>query len=529
MSSHGKKQGSPVFKDLLASVVVFLVALPLCMGIAIASGVPPALGLITGMIGGVVVGSLAGAPLQVSGPAAGLTVLVFEIVRVHGIAMLGPIVLAAGLLQLVAGYFRLGQWFRSVNPSVIEGMLGGIGALILVSQFHVMLDSSPRGSGISNLVAIPQALYSLVLGSGTGARLQAGFIGLLTIAVMIAWNSLKKTPLKVVPAPLVAVVVGTCAVQMMKLPIKTVSLPDSLWGAVSFPTIEALSNLWNPTVLVSIFSIALIASAETLLCASALTKLRADAKSNYDKELVAQGVGNMLCGILGAIPMTGVIVRSTANIQAGGQTRLSAILHGVWLLALVLLAPGLLKLVPMASLAAVLVFTGYKLLNPYGVVRLAQYGRSAVVIYFITLVGIVLTDLLTGVLLGVGASLLMLVHSMSGLRISKEDKGASVTLHLRGSATVFSLPSLANALESIPAEKPIRLNLHKLFYLDHACMDLIETIRTQRKDTAGELLVDAAQLKLKYLRSLSGRPAPASQAMLQEELQPQVQGVLLVR
>jgi len=162
LSTPVKMSGKKIIlRDLLASIVVFLVALPLCMGIAVASGVPPALGLITGIIGGLVVGVFAGAPLAVSGPAAGLTVLVFEIVRTHGIAMLGPIVLAAGLIQLVAGYLRLGQWFRAVSPSVIHGMLGGIGALILVSQFHVMLDAAPKGSGLSNLIAIPGAIFSL--------------------------------------------------------------------------------------------------------------------------------------------------------------------------------------------------------------------------------------------------------------------------------------------------------------------------------------------------------------------------------
>jgi len=505
MLTESENPGKKTFlKDLLASVVVFLVALPLCMGIAVASGVPPALGLITGIIGGLVVGLFAGAPLAVSGPAAGLTVLVFEIIRTHGIGMLGPIVLVAGLIQLLAGYLRLGQWFRAVSPSVIHGMLGGIGALILVSQFHVMLDAAPKGSGLANLLAIPGAIWSLVSVEIDHPGIQAGLVGLITIALMAGWSLVQKTPLRVVPAPLVAVVCATLFVHLTGSNIQRVALPESLVSALSFPNWESLSNLFNPKVLASIFSLALIASAETLLCASALTKLRADAKSDYDKELVAQGIGNSLCGLLGALPMTGVIVRSTANIQGGAQTRWSAVFHGVWLLVFVALAPQLLRLIPMASLAAILVFTGYKLLNPYGLKRLARYGQSAVVLYLITLVGIVTIDLLTGVLLGVAASLLRLVHTISGLRIVREETERGLTLQLKGNATVFSLPRLARTLESLPLDKPVTLNVHKLYYLDHACMDLIETIRVQRTGTPGELHLDAEQLRFKYLRSQQG-------------------------
>ena len=500
------------FREILASVVVFLVALPLCLGIAVASGVPPALGLITGIIGGLIVGPIAGAPLQVSGPAAGLTVLVFEIVNSHGLPMLGPMVLAAGLLQVLAGYFRLGQWFRAVSPSVIHGMLSGIGALILVSQFHVMLDSPTHGDGLSNLFAIPGTIFSIAKGEGSGAHLHAGLIGLLTIGVMIAWGFLNRTPLRMLPAPLVAVTAASLVDYFGNFPIHSVEIPDSLWSAVSFPSFSALRDLWTPAIVTSVFSLALIASAETLLCASAMTKLKPSAQSDYDRELLAQGLGNALCGVLGAIPMTGVIVRSTANIEAGAETRLSAIFHGVWLFALVVLAPELLRHVPMASLAAVLVFTGYKLLNPFGITRLARYGKNAVVIYLITLVGVVATNLLAGVLLGVGASLLNLVQTMSGLRIAKSETKEGISVQLKGTATVFTLPRLASALESLPPGVPVRINLSRLFYLDHACMDLIETIRIQRKGTSGELWVDTKEMKFKYLRSQrGGRLTPKKQ------------------
>ncbi|MFW6197990.1 MAG: SulP family inorganic anion transporter, partial [Myxococcota bacterium] len=223
-------------KDLLASVVVFLVALPLCMGIAIASGVPPALGLITGMVGGLVVGWIAGAPLQVSGSAAGLTVLVWQLVDTYGLALLGVAVLAAGLLQMAAGALHLGRWFRAVSPAVIHGMLAGIGVLIFASQFHVMLDASPRGNGLENLLSIPEAIVqTLVAGGGSGHQL-AALVGMTTIVALLAWNRFRPARLASIPGALVAVVAGTLLVQLAGMSLQMVKVPASLAGSLNMPT-----------------------------------------------------------------------------------------------------------------------------------------------------------------------------------------------------------------------------------------------------------------------------------------------------
>ena len=187
-------------KDFLASIVVFLVALPLCMGIAIASGVPPALGLITGIVGGLVVGFLAGSPLQVSGPAAGLAVVVYQAVQDHGLAALGVIILGAGAIQLAAGLLKIGQWFRAISPSVIHGMLAGIGVLIFCSQFHVMVDDAPRANGIQNLISIPESIYKGLFPFDGSTHHIAAAIGLLTIVSLLAWNRFKPAQLRMVPA-----------------------------------------------------------------------------------------------------------------------------------------------------------------------------------------------------------------------------------------------------------------------------------------------------------------------------------------
>jgi MFS superfamily sulfate permease-like transporter len=370
--------------DAPASVVVFLVALPLCMGIAIASGVPPVAGLITGIVGGLVVGWIAGSPLQVSGPAAGLAVVVYDLVQRHrgeylarhgaeasdeqalGYAwgILGMAIVIAGATQLVAGLLRLGQWFRAVSPAVVQGMLAGIGALIFVNQFHVMVHDKPRDGGLANLLALPEAVMKGLLPiSDTSVHHYAALIGVVTIVTIVAWSFAPRR-LKVLPAPLVAVVLATALTAVFGLQIDKVSLPENLFSEFSMPSASLWSQAFDMQIVLAGVAMALIASAETLLCATAVDQLHQGPRTRYDRELAAQGIGNMLCGLLGGLPMTGVIVRSSANVQAGAQTRASAILHGLWLLLFVALLPGVLQWIPIASLAAVLVYTGYKLINP---------------------------------------------------------------------------------------------------------------------------------------------------------------------
>lgn len=613
--------------DLLASIVVFLVALPLCMGIAIASGAPVAAGLITGIVGGLVVGSIAGCPLQVSGPAAGLTVIVYDIIQHHGLEMLGISVLVAGVLQMIAGIFRLGQWFRAVSPAVIQGMLAGIGFLILASQFHVMIDDKPSGSGAKNLASIPSAIWkaaklpnplprevrevhtemlrnvgelhrqqlslqeqlaevlpstnegapiemtdaiaaelkelgpqfkksvenfreleaslveferkapdnpkadniiaaaeaalakgqtALTTLDGTDlsavvasqdefigslesllARLKnhnyAALIGLFTIAVILLWQGLAPKSLKVLPAPLVAVVAATLLTYFLVVPVFYVEVPDNLINDIRLPSMEVISTAPWADVLKIALLLAAVASAETLLCCTAVDNMKPDNRTAYDRELFAQGVGNSICGLLGALPMTGVIVRSSANIQAGGQTRLSAIMHGMWLLVFVGLLSFLLRLIPTSSLAAMLVYTGYKLVNVKALVELRKFGWGEVFIYAVTVAMIVFTDLLTGVLTGIGLSALKLLYTFSHLdmklKLPKERNGTAV-LNLYGSATFLRLPKLAAMLEKVPAGMDLQVDFKHLDYIDHACLDLLMNWAKQHESTDGTLEID---------------------------------------
>ena len=495
--------------DLLASLVVFLVALPLCMGISIASGMPPTAGIITGIIGGIVVGFLAGSPLQASGPAAGLSVLVLELVNAHGPAMLGVIVLFAGIIQLLAGSFKLGQWFRAVSPAVIHGMLAGIGVLILAAQFHVMLDGKPLGSGIQNLMGIPGALINALKAGDT--RLQAGIVGTLTIATIFAWASLAPKAWRIVPAPLVGVVVGMLAAGVFKLTgIRYVEVPDNIWSVTIWPTPANLMRIFEPAIALGAISIALIASAETLLCATAVDQMHRGERTKYDKELTAQGVGNTLCGLLGVLPMTGVIVRSSANVEAGAKTRYSTIMHGVWLLLFASALPFTLRYVPLSALAGVLLFTGYKLAYPKVVPQLLTFGRSEVFIYFATIITIVTTDLLKGVLLGLVLSLLKLLYAFSHLEI-REDRNAAektVNLHLEGAATLIRLPMLAAVLEKLPSDMHVHVFIDELSYIDHACIDLLTNWDRQHRSLGGSLHIDWEGLTSRY-KGGNGAPKPA--------------------
>jgi MFS superfamily sulfate permease-like transporter len=493
--------------DLLASIVVFLVALPLCMGIAIASGAPPAAGLITGIVGGLIVGAMAGSPLQVSGPAAGLAVVVYEIIQKHGFGMLGGILLVAGAIQLLAGLLKLGQWFRAVSPAVIHGMLAGIGVLIFVSQFHVMVDDAPRGNGIKNILALPEAVWKGVMPIDGSAHHWAAGIGLLTILVIVGWKGLAPRKLQVVPATLLAVVVATVVAAASGVSIKLVDVPDSIRSAVALPTADTLRGLLTGSALVAALGMAFVASAETLLCATAVDKMHNGPRTKYDRELAAQGVGNMICGALGALPMTGVIVRSAANVEAGARTRASAILHGAWLLVFVAALPWVLKMIPTASLAALLVFTGYKLVNLKVVKELRQYGKGEVFIYVVTTVMIVATDLLTGVLTGIGLSAVKLLYGFSHLniRVKEEAERGATVMYLDGAATFIRLPKLAAALERVPASTELHVHFEHLRYVDHACLDLLMTWEKQHEATGGQLVIDWDEFTARFQPSSAAR------------------------
>ena len=487
-------------RDLTSSIVVFLVAMPLCMGIAIASGVPPEKGLITGIIGGIVVGALAGSPLQVSGPAAGLAVIVYELVRDFGITALGPILVLAGAIQFAAGVFRLGGWFKAISPAVVHGMLAGIGVLIVIGQFHVLFDQRPLSSGPENLAAMPARLLGLSADIRTTEL--AFIVGLVTIGAMLGWEKFRPASMRLMPGALVGVLAGTFLAFTLALPVARVEVPASILGAIAPPGDGFLAQLMSPSIIVTALAIAFIASAETLLSAAAVDKMHDGVRTDYNKELRAQGVGNLLCGVAGSLPMTGVIVRSSANVQAGAITRASAILHGVWILGFVALLPWLLREIPMAALAAVLVVTGWRLVSLKHAKHLFRdYGVLPVAIWAATLVMVVATDLLTGVLVGIGLTLLELIPNLRRLRLRvfEASEGDAHAITLDGAATFVTLPKLSETLERVPAGTDVRIDASRLDAVDHTSAEMLRDWLTRRRASGARVEVTGGRGRMATL------------------------------
>ncbi|CAH0495767.1 SulP family inorganic anion transporter [Novosphingobium sp. CECT 9465] len=482
-----KAEGTGPFRffarDFTASIVVFLVAMPLCMGIAIASGVPPEKGLVTGIIGGIVVGLLAGSPLQVSGPAAGLAVIVFEFVRDNGLSALGPVLVLAGAIQVVAGVARLGGAFRAISPAVVHGMLAGIGALIVIGQFHILFDEKPLSSGPENLAMMPARILGLTPFDLRSTEL-ALMLGLLTIGTMLLWEKVKPAKLGLLPGALLGVMAATLVAAGFGLDVARITVPESIAAAFALPEAGAFSVLGNSSLILSAVAIAFIASAETLLSAAAVDRMHDGVRTDYNKELRAQGVGNLLCGVFNALPMTGVIVRSSANVQAGAMTRLSAVLHGVWILGFVALLPWLLREVPMAALGGVLVVTGWKLVSIKHVRHLFRvHGFLPALIWTATFVLVVTTDLLTGVLVGLALSVVEVLPHVRNLRfrVGEKSVGEAVGLELEGAATFLGLTRLTNALEQLPPSKAVHVNMDRVHMIDHTTAEMLNEWVVRRR------------------------------------------------
>ncbi|WP_405931451.1 SulP family inorganic anion transporter [Streptomyces sp. NBC_00827] len=451
--------------DLLASFVVFLVALPLCVGVAIASGVPAELGLVTGIVGGLVAGVMPGSSLQVSGPAAGLTVLVYEAVQSYGVQALGVLVLGAGLVQLALGALRLGRWFRAVSVAVVQGMLAGIGLVLIAGQVYAMGDVAAPASGVGKVAG----LVSLVGDADPVALV----IGGATVVVLLLWPRWRRGA-RLVPAPLLAVGLASVVTGVFDLSVRRVEV-SGLLDAVRPPGLEDFGRLTEVGVIGTVLAFALIASAESLFSAAAVDRLHRGRRTDYDRELIAQGAGNAVCGVLGALPMTAVIVRSAANVRAGARTKVSRVLHGVWLLVFTAVLPGALGVIPVAALAGLLVHAGCKLVPVRELGPLWREHRGELVVLVVTAVAIVVGNLFEGVLVGLALAVAKTAWDISHVHVETEDQGeAGMVVRVVGHATFLRLPKLLDALEALPHDRDVRLELGGLRHLDHACAAALE-------------------------------------------------------
>lgn len=461
--------------DLPASLVVFLVALPLSLGIAVASGAPPLAGLIAAIVGGVVAGTLGGSPLQVSGPAAGLTVIVAGLIAQFGWAVTCAITASAGVLQILLGLSRAGRAALAISPVVVHAMLAGIGVTIALQQVHVLLGGSSDSSAWRNIADLPAQL---------GAVDRAGLvIGLIVVSVLIGWRWMPAR-IRMIPGPLVAIVVASLTAGLLSLDVPRIQLDGSLVDALQLPSLP--SGRWGAFA-AGVLTLALIASVESLLTAVAVDRMHDRHRSNLDRELVGQGTANIVSGAIGGLPVTGVIVRSTANVAAGARSRASTVLHGMWFLVFALPFVGLIEQIPTAALAGLLVVIGLQL------VKIAHIARAVrnrdIYVYLATLLGVVFLNLLEGVLVGFALMMVMTLLRLARARVTIEAGPSDQWLvRIQGSCTFLALPRLHHALASIPAGAPSTVEISTI-YMDHAAHQLIDDWRRQQEAAGGTVLI----------------------------------------
>lgn len=477
-------------RDLPASLVVFLIAIPLSLGIALASGAPIMAGLIAAAVGGIVVGLLGGSPLQVSGPAAGLTVIVFTQVQEFGWPVMCAITALAGVIQLALGSLKVARGALAISPAVVHGMLAGIGVVIAIAQIHVVLGGKPEASALRNLTDLPAQIADL-----HGA---ATFLGLLTIGILMAWRVLPRRA-QAVPAPLVAVTLATLVSVLFRMDVPRVDLPRHLFLEHDWPKLPTQG--WS-AFFVAAATIAVVASVESLLSAVAVDRLHEGKRSDLDREMVGQGAGNLVSGLLGGLPVTGVIVRSSANVAAGAASRGSAVFHGVWVLVFVAVLGGLIERIPLSVLAGLLVYVGVNLVKP-GHIRELQDHRQAP-IYFATVAGVVFTNLLAGVGIGVGLMVLMTLRKLANTRIRHETTDGRHHFRIDGTLTFASVPQLTRALSVVPDGAPVDIDL-SVDFLDHAAFESLHTWRLMHEQRGGKVDIDERHENW-YSSAADGKP-----------------------
>lgn len=460
--------------DLPASLVVFLVALPLSIGIAVASGAPVVAGLIAAIVGGIVAAIVGGSPLQVSGPAAGLTVVVAELVVTFGWTATCAITAAAGVLQILLGLSRIARAALAIAPIVVHAMLAGIGVTIALQQVHVLLGGGPQSSAWQNITALPAQLAS--------PDLAPMAIGLTVIAVMLGWKRMPKSA-QAVPGALVAVVAGTALSYLSLGDVDRIRLDGSVVDAVGLPTMPQGS--WT-AITIAVVTVALIASVESLLSATAVDKMHSGARTDFNRELLGQGSANVSSGLLGGLPVTGVIVRSTANVSAGAKTRASAALHGVWLLLFSVFFVSIVEMIPAAALAGLLIVIGAQLVKLAHIDLARRTGE--LLIYFVTLAAVVLLNLLEGVLIGLVLAVGFAAWRIIRVTIDTEELPASDDgrapwhVAISGSCSFLALPRLSAALAAVPADVDVYVDLN-VDYIDHAAMETLQEWIRQRSAT----------------------------------------------
>ena len=502
--------------DLLSGFLVFLIALPLCLGISMASGFPPSAGIITAIIGGMVVSRGNGSFVTINGPAAGLIVVVYDAVQSlgEGDAMAGyryalAAIVVASVIQILMGVFKAGRLSSFFPASVVHGMLAAIGIIIMAKQIHVMLGVTPeKGSLISTIAQIPESFANL--------NLEIAIIGFSGLVILIIWSLLQNKTLKMIPAPLVVVLVGMFFSHYFELehqhvylfhpdhpymqnshldsdevgPKFLVAISDNFTSSFYFPDFGKFFTVefWEAVV-----AIALVGSLESLLSAMAVDKLDPYKRhSNLNKDLTAVGFGNLVAGSIGGLPMIAEIVRSSANVNNGAKTQWANFFHGTFLLIFVVFFPHLIHSIPLAALASLLVFTGFRLASPREFAHVMGIGKEQLFIFVATIISVIATDLLVGVAIGILVKLT--IHLLHGAKpnnlfkihftqIAQTD--GSILIHIQGAAIFSNFLALKEALAEIEHGKTLIFDKSEVTLIDHTVMEFFHEFQHDYESQGG--------------------------------------------
>lgn len=488
--------------DLPASIVVFFVALPLCLGVALASGAPLFSGVIAGIVGGILVGALSGSSIGVSGPAAGLAAIVLTaITSLGGFENFLVAVVLAGVFQIILGLLKAGVIGYYFPSSVIKGMLTAIGLIIVLKQIpHFFGYDTDYQGDLAFVEADGENTFTALLNTINHVRPGSALIGIVGLAILIFWDKVLSKRAKIfqlIQGPLVAVVLGIVFHLMTKdhpvlaitdAHLVQVPVTDDLMSFFGVFTKPNFAVIGDSEIWVVAFTIALVASLETLLSVEATDKL--DPKKNVtptNRELFAQGVGNIVSGMIGGLPITQVIVRSSANIQSGGSSKLSTIVHGIFLLISVLLIPTVLNMIPLSVLAAVLLVVGYKLAQPATFARMYKLGRKQFVPYMVTVLGIVFTDLLVGIGMGlfVGVIVTLFKSYKNSHFLHKEGEevdDGKIKMTLAEEVTFFNKGAIRKELDGVPSNSRLELDVRNTVFLDHDIVEILDDFNAKAKE-----------------------------------------------